>query len=139
MNITYIFYRMLPHLDTFCSHLTNCCPGRGLLAQGYDPASNAYHNKMQPYIAYWGAAWTLFFIFVNGFAVFWNFTAAGFLTACTYLSCLYWHVDARRSIVSVLVDINIPIFIVLYLGYKIVKKTSIWKPLEMDFVTVSMT
>lgn len=34
-------------------------------------------------------------------------------------------------------DINIPIFAALYFGYKIVYKTRIWKPLEMDFVTVS--
>lgn len=33
-------------------------------------------------------------------------------------------------------DVNIPIFFILYFGYKIVKKTKIWKPLEMDFVTV---
>jgi amino acid transporter len=95
MNVTYIFYR------------------RGLIAQGYDPAANSYHNRMQPYVAYWGAAWTLFFILINGFAVFWHFGAAKFLTAY----------------------INIPIFLVLYFGYKIVKRTSIWKPLEMDFVT----
>jgi len=95
MNITYIFYR------------------RGLIAQGYDPSANSYHNRLQPYVAYWGAAWTLFFILINGFAVFWHFGAAKFLTAY----------------------INIPIFVVLYFGYKIVKRTSIWKPLEMDFVT----
>jgi amino acid transporter len=95
MNITYIFYR------------------RGLIAQGYDPAANAYHNRLQPYIAYWGAGWTLFFILINGFAAFWDFTAAKFLTAY----------------------INIPLFLVLYFGYKVVKRTSIWKPLEMDFVT----
>ncbi|KDR80803.1 hypothetical protein GALMADRAFT_1108102 [Galerina marginata CBS 339.88] len=95
MNVTYIFYR------------------RGLLAQGYDPANNSYHNRWQPYIAYWGAGWTLFFILINGFSVFWDFTAAGFLTAY----------------------INIPLFLVLYIGYKVVKRTSFWKPQEMDFVT----
>ncbi|KIM44430.1 hypothetical protein M413DRAFT_353125 [Hebeloma cylindrosporum] len=95
MNVTYIFFR------------------RGLLAQGYDPTTNSYHNRFQPYIAYWGAGWTLFFILINGFSVFWKFTAAGFLTAY----------------------INIPIFVVLYFGYKIVFRTKFWKPLEMDFVT----
>jgi amino acid permease len=34
-------------------------------------------------------------------------------------------------------DINIPLFFALYFGYKYVKKTEIWKPEEMDFVTVS--
>ncbi|PPR02279.1 hypothetical protein CVT26_011698 [Gymnopilus dilepis] len=95
MNVTYIHFR------------------RGLLAQGYDPAANAYHNKLQPYVAYWGAGWTMFFIIINGFAVFWDFNASGFLTAY----------------------INIPIFLVLFLGYKIVMRTQFWKPEEMDFVT----
>ena len=35
-------------------------------------------------------------------------------------------------------DINIPIFVVLYFGYKIIMRTKIWKPTEMDFVTVSL-
>jgi len=95
MNLTYVFFR------------------RGLLAQGFDLRKNAYNNRFQPYIAYWGMFWTMFFILINGYAVFWNFTAAGFLTAY----------------------INIPIFLGLYFGYKIVKRTKIWKPTEMDFVT----
>jgi len=56
--------------------------GRGMLAQGYDLTKNSYHNRFQPYIAYWGAGWTLFFILINGFSVFWDFNASGFLTAC---------------------------------------------------------
>jgi amino acid transporter len=95
MNLTYIFFR------------------KGLLAQGYDPTKNSYTNKLQPYIAYWGCAWTMFFILINGFSVFWNFNATGFLTAY----------------------INIPIFLVLYFSYKFTMKTSFWKPEEMDFVT----
>ena len=35
-------------------------------------------------------------------------------------------------------DINIPIFAGLYFGFKIIKRTKIWKPTEMDFVTVSL-
>ena len=37
-----------------------------------------------------------------------------------------------------LLDINIPIFLVLFVGYKVVMRTKIWKPEEMDFVTVSL-
>ena len=33
------------------------------------------------------------------------------------------------------VDINIPIFIVLFVGWKVAKRTQFWKPHEMDFVT----
>ncbi|KAF8902381.1 general amino acid permease 1 [Gymnopilus junonius] len=95
MNVTYIRFR------------------KGMLAQGFDIKSNAYHNRFQPYIAYWGAAWTMFFILINGFAVFWDFNASGFFTAY----------------------VNIPIFLILYLGYRIFMKTSFWKPEEMDFVT----
>lgn len=32
-------------------------------------------------------------------------------------------------------DINIPIFFALYFGWKILKRTKIWKPMEMDFIT----
>jgi len=95
MNLTYIFFR------------------RGMKAQGFDLTKNAYNNRFQPYVAYWGVFWTLFFIFINGFNVFWNFNASGFLTAY----------------------INIPLFAILYFGYKIVMRTKIWKPMEMDFVT----
>jgi len=82
-------------------------------AQGYDLRKNAYNNRWQPYIAYWGIFWTSFFILVNGFTVFFAFTSSGFLTSY----------------------INIPIFAGLYVGYKIWKRTRTWKPLEMDFVT----
>ncbi|GLB41606.1 putative amino acid transporter [Lyophyllum shimeji] len=95
MNLTYIFFH------------------RGMKAQGFDMTKNAYHNPWQPYVAYWGTFWTFLFMLIVGFNVFFNFTAADFLT--NYL--------------------NIPIFVGLYIGYKVVKRTRIWKPEEMDFVT----
>ncbi|KAF4611143.1 hypothetical protein D9613_007110 [Agrocybe pediades] len=95
MNLTYVRFR------------------KGLLAQGFDPKSNAYHNSWQPYLSYWGMGWTMFFILVNGFTVFWHFNASGFFTAY----------------------INIPIFLILYCGYKFTKKTKFWSPLDMDLVT----
>ena len=64
-------------------------------------------------MSYWGLCWLIFFIFINGFTVFWNFNASDFLTAY----------------------INLPIFVLMYFGWKIVKKTKIWKPEEMDFIT----
>ena len=33
------------------------------------------------------------------------------------------------------IDINIPLFFVLWIGYKLIKRTKVWKPEEMDFVT----
>ncbi|KIK04549.1 hypothetical protein K443DRAFT_92828 [Laccaria amethystina LaAM-08-1] len=96
MNLTYIYFY------------------RGMKAQGFDLTKNAYNNKWQPYVAYWGCGWTMFFILINGFAVFFGkFNVSNFFTAY----------------------VNIPIFLILYVGYKIVKRTKVWKPLEMDFVT----
>jgi len=95
INLTYIFFQ------------------RGMKAQGYDLKKNIYNNPLQPYLAYWGIGWTVFFIFVNGYGVFFHFDTSIFLTAY----------------------INIPIFATLYFGYKFVYKTKIWRPLEMDFVT----
>ena len=36
---------------------------------------------------------------------------------------------------TVYADINIPLFFVLWIGYKLIKRTKVWKPEEMDFVT----
>lgn len=95
INLTYLFFH------------------RGMKYQGIDRKRLHYWNPLQPWLSIWGLAWCIFFILINGFSVFWGFTAAGFLTAY----------------------INIPLFFSLYFGYKYVKKTEIWKPEEMDFVT----
>ncbi|KAJ7497989.1 general APC amino acid permease [Mycena galericulata] len=97
----------------FAINLTYVYFYRGMTAQGYDLTKNVYNNPFQPYLAYWGIGWTLLFILMNGYAVFFKFEASLFLTAY----------------------INIPIFAALYFGYKFVYRTRIWKPLEMDFVT----
>lgn len=131
MNITYIYFRTC--LLVYCfGGIRTIFLGRGMLAQGFDLTANSYHNRFQPYVAYWGAGWTIFFILINGFKVFWHFNTTDFLTACKhFLICrdgVFW-LTYRK-------DINIPIFFVLYFGYKFTKKTSFWKPEEMDFVTV---
>ncbi|KAJ7581832.1 general APC amino acid permease [Mycena floridula] len=95
INLTYVFF------------------WRGLRAQGFDLGAKGYHNRWQPFIAYWGMFWSLFFILVNGYAVFFKWNISDFLVAY----------------------INLPIFAVTFFGYKIIKKTKMWKPLEMDFVT----
>ncbi|CDO68798.1 hypothetical protein BN946_scf184805.g7 [Trametes cinnabarina] len=95
MNLTYIFFY------------------RGFRAQGLDRTKLVYHNRLQPYLAWWGLIWITFFILINGFAVFWDFNASDFLTSY----------------------INIPIFFALYFFWKVIKRTKIWKPHEMDFVT----
>lgn len=57
--------------------------------------------------------WCTIFILINGFAVFFDFNVSDFLVAY----------------------INIPLFFIIYFGYKIIKRTKFWKPQEMDFVT----
>lgn len=117
-------------------NLTSHPLGRGLIQQGVDLKNSPYyHNPLQPYIAYWGAGWTLFFIFINGYRVFWKFDAKDFLIACVYF---HYNLDISSTDLMWLVyqDINIPIFLALYFGFKFVKNTSIWGPDEMDFVTV---
>jgi amino acid transporter len=86
---------------------------RGLRAQGIDRKSFAYYNSWQPFPAIWGTFWLTILILINGFDVFWGFTASGFLTAY----------------------INVPCVIALFVGFKLIKKTPWWKPFEMDFVT----
>lgn len=55
-------------------------------AQGFDRRKLVYSSSLQPYLSYWGIFWTIFFILVNGYAVFWDFNASGFLTACAFSS-----------------------------------------------------
>ncbi|KAM6495241.1 general APC amino acid permease [Amanita muscaria] len=95
INLTYIFFR------------------RGMVAQGFDLRKNTYNNRFQPYIAYWGCFWTVIFILINGFSVFFKWNVSSFLTSY----------------------INIPFFVTLYLAWKIIKRTPVWKPHEMDLVT----
>ena len=57
-----------------------------MLVQGFDLKSNAYNNRFQPYIAYWGTFWCILFILIPGFKVFFEFHVSEFLTACEYPS-----------------------------------------------------
>ncbi|KAG1738964.1 general APC amino acid permease [Suillus lakei] len=86
---------------------------RGMKYQGIDRTKLHYFNRLQPWLSIWGLTWCIIFILINGFEVFWGVTASGFLTAY----------------------INIPLFFGLYFGWKYAKKTEVWKPEEMDFVT----
>ncbi|KIJ65409.1 hypothetical protein HYDPIDRAFT_27419 [Hydnomerulius pinastri MD-312] len=86
---------------------------RGMKYQGIDRKKLHYWNSLQPWLSIWGLVWCIIFILINGFSVFWDFNASGFLTCY----------------------INIPLFAGLYFFWKWFKKTQIWKPEEMDFVT----
>ncbi|KAF7971190.1 hypothetical protein HWV62_21868 [Athelia sp. TMB] len=86
---------------------------KGMALQGFDRKKLVYHSSMQPYLAYWGMFWTGIFVIINGFEVFWNFNASGFLTSY----------------------INIPLFFILWLGWKVAKRSKMWRYEDMDFVT----
>ncbi|KAF8835975.1 hypothetical protein BDN67DRAFT_366182 [Paxillus ammoniavirescens] len=86
---------------------------RGMKYQGIDRKQLHYWSSLQPYLSIWGLSWCIIFIIINGFWVFWDFNASDFLTCY----------------------VNIPIFFGLYFFWKFFKKTKMWKPEEMDFVT----
>ena len=60
-----------------------------MLAQGFDPKKNAYNNRFQPYLAYWGAFWNTLFILINGFKVFFQWNVSDFLTSCEYREMMF--------------------------------------------------
>ncbi|KAF8478794.1 amino acid transporter [Gautieria morchelliformis] len=88
---------------------------RGLKAQGIPLDSLPYKSRFQPFAAYWGLCWTIVIILFSDWQVFlagrWDHTS--FIT--NYL--------------------GIPFVLVLYIGYKFVKKTRIVLLAEMDFST----
>jgi hypothetical protein len=59
---------------------------RGMKEQDFDLRQNAYHNSWQPYLAYWGCAWSAIFVLINGLTVFFGkFNVSGFFAACELL------------------------------------------------------
>lgn len=111
---------------------------RGFKAQGLDRKKLVYHSGLQPWLSMWGIFWLSLFILINGFQVFWSFNASGFLTACTPTISSILHEWTRLTYTSC-ADINIPLFAGLYLFWKFYKKTKVWKPEDMDFVTVRIS
>ncbi|KAI0055141.1 general amino acid permease 1 [Artomyces pyxidatus] len=87
----------------------------GLKAQGIkrEGIYGVYRSRLQPYGAMWVIFWSLFFILTSGISVFWSFNGPDFVAAY----------------------INIPIFVLLYVGWKVYKRTKIVPLKEMDFVT----
>jgi yeast amino acid transporter len=82
--------------------------------QGRDRSELAYYNPLQPGLAIWGVFWTMIFILVNGYKVFFKWNTQDFLTAY----------------------INIPIFFALWIGWTLYMRQPFWRAHEMDFVTV---
>lgn len=95
INVTYIFFY------------------RGLKYQGLNRRKLHYWNPLQPWLSIWGIIWCILFILLNGYGVFWRFSASNFLTSY----------------------VNIPLFFGLFFVWKILRRTEIWTPDEMDFTT----
>ncbi|KAF7316516.1 Amino acid permease/ SLC12A domain-containing protein [Mycena indigotica] len=87
----------------------------GLQAQGIDRSQFVYWNRFQPFPAYWALAWSIIITLFNGFAVFlkgdWN--ASDFVIAY----------------------INIPLFVLLLVAYKVVRGSKVVGLREMDFIS----
>ncbi|KAI9508882.1 general amino acid permease 1 [Russula earlei] len=87
----------------------------GLKAQGGERSGYyvGYRSIFQPYAGMYVVFWTVIFILVSGISVFWHFNVTDFLAAY----------------------IDILIFAMLYIGWKVVGRTKIVPLLQMDFET----
>lgn len=88
-------------------------PDAGLKAQGLDRTKLIYYSTLQPWLAIWGLFWTVLFVLINGFEVFFSWDTPLFITSY----------------------INVPIFFALWIGWRVYKRTRFWRASEMDFVT----
>ncbi|KAI0051411.1 general amino acid permease 1 [Auriscalpium vulgare] len=87
----------------------------GLKAQGIEREGiyGIYRSRLQPYGAMWVIFWSIFFILVSGIAVFWNFNGSDFVASY----------------------INLPVYALLYIGWKVYQRTKIIPLTQLDFVT----
>ena len=62
------------------------------------------------------------FILLNGISVFWNWNTSKFVAACEFRVC--HQLESHAQICTLfLQDINLPIFLLLFIGYKLWYKT----------------
>ncbi|KAH0490809.1 hypothetical protein TgHK011_002261 [Trichoderma gracile] len=104
-------------LINFCAVCVSyLCFHRALKAQGISRDSLPYKAWFMPYAAWYALVWTFVMAFVGGYTVFLPLPG-------------YWNVaDFLFSYAMIFV------YPVLYFGYKIVRKTKIRKPEEVDLV-----
>ncbi|KAJ7193558.1 amino acid permease/ SLC12A domain-containing protein [Mycena pura] len=85
----------------------------GLKAQGIDRTKFVYWNRFQPFPAYWALSWSIVIILFNGLSVF---------------------LDGRWSSADFIIAyINLPIFALLYVVYKVRCKSKAVAARDMDF------
>lgn len=121
-NGSYVVFNWFLHLTTIANLFTwvGICLSsigfrRALKAQGVTKADMPFHSPFQPYLAYISLAFFVIVIVFNGFHVFTtgNFNATDFITAY----------------------IGIPIFAILFLFWKILKRTKMVDPKTADIWT----
>ncbi|EDK43418.1 hypothetical protein LELG_01596 [Lodderomyces elongisporus NRRL YB-4239] len=99
-----------------CILIFHICFMRALKAQGFDRKRDlAFRSPMQPYATYFSLAICILVIFIKNFTVF-----------------LGDEFDYKNFITGYLM---LPVLIILYLGYKIWKKTKWLSPQEVDLNT----
>lgn len=88
---------------------------KGLKYQGIDRNTLPYKAPFQPYASYFGIFFVTVIILFNGFQVFINGN---------------WNVDT-----FITAYICLPIFVVLYVGYKVIVRPKFVRVQDMDFTT----
>ncbi|CAK5279002.1 unnamed protein product [Mycena citricolor] len=85
----------------------------GLKAQGIDRTRFVYWSRLQPWAAYWSLFWSIMIVVFNGFRVF---------------------VHGQWSTTDFIIAyVNLPIGAVLYIAYKLIRKTRMVDLEKMDF------
>ncbi|KAJ7141573.1 general amino acid permease variant 1 [Mycena filopes] len=84
----------------------------GMRKQGITSEA-VYHSPLQPFAAMWALFWLVVYILISGIPVFWAFNGPDFVAAY----------------------INIPFFVILYVGWKVVNKTKMAHLADLDFVS----
>jgi len=84
----------------------------GLRRQGI-VSCDIFRSPLRPYASIWAIFWIPFCILLNGISIFWDWNAPKFVAAY----------------------ISLPVFLLLFVGYKLWYKTKITPLAELDFVS----
>ncbi|KAK0549991.1 hypothetical protein OC846_002608 [Tilletia horrida] len=88
---------------------------KGTKVQGIDRTAMPFHSKLQPFLGYWSLGWTTIVMLFCGFKNF-----------------IHGHWDQADFVTSYF---PLPLFIVIWIGYKLFYRTRVVKADEMDFYT----
>ena len=110
---------------------SHCHVDYGYKKQGFSREDLVYRGPFQPYLSWWGLFWSTLFIIISGIQTWFKWNTSTFFTYCKYKSPSFqlsrW---AHRPS-----DVSLFLFIVVFIGYKVIKKSKFRKWDERDFVT----